>query len=341
MNSHHARLLAILAALFLVPTPSARSQAQEPPSVEQPKEPQQSPTIRVSVNRVNVGVSVSDSTGKFVEGLRREDFHIFDNGIEQPITDFLAVEEPAQVLMLIEAGPAVYLLEGGHLQAARAFLAGLSPDDRVAVVKYADAPKGLLNFTTDKQSAAAAFDALSFNLGFGSLNLSASLSKVLDWLAAVQGKKSIVLLSTGVDTSPVKQIQDLLLRLKTTDVRILAVSLTGNLRNPAPVNKKKGPSPKAAVTAEEFAEADMLLRQIAESTGGKAYFPESTKELPGIFEQIAQNVRHEFSLAFAPPVEDGAIHSLEVRVTPGASAPESSYHVDYRHAYLAPPPANR
>lgn len=341
MNRHRSRLLAIFAMTFLAVIPSARSQAQETPSAEQSKEPQQSPTIRVSVNRVNVGVSVTDSTGKFVEGLRREDFHIFDNGVEQPITDFLAVEEPAQALMLIEAGPAVYLLEGGHLQAARAFLTGLSRDDRVAVVKYAEAPQGLLNFTTDKESAAAALDALSFNLGFGSLNLSASLSKVLDWLAAVHGKKSIVLLSTGVDTSTVKDIQDLLQRLKTTDVRILAVSLTGNLRNPAPANKKKGPSPKAAVTAEEFAEADMLLRQIAETTGGKAYFPENTKELPGIFSQIAQNVRHEFSLAFAPPVEDGAIHALEVRVTPEASAPEASYHVDYRHAYLAPPPANR
>ena len=94
--------------------------------------------------------------------------------------------------MLIEAGPAVYLLEGSHLRAAQEFLSGLSPDDRVAVVKYADAPQGLVDFTTNKQSVAAAFDDLGFNLGFGSLNLSASLSKVLDWLTSVQGKKTIV-----------------------------------------------------------------------------------------------------------------------------------------------------
>ena len=54
----------------------------------------------------------------------------------------LDVEEPAQALVLIEAGPAVYLLEGSHLRAAQQFLSGLSPDDRVAVVKYADAPQG-------------------------------------------------------------------------------------------------------------------------------------------------------------------------------------------------------
>jgi Ca-activated chloride channel homolog len=327
--------------------------AQEP-STPQTDAAQQPQPIRVSVNRVNVGVFVTDPSGKFAEGLQRENFHIFDNGVEQPITGFLSVDEPAQALMLIEAGPAVYLLEGGHLQAAHAFLNGLSPDDRVAVVKYADAPQALIDFTTDKQSAAAALDNLSFNLGFGSLNLSASVSKVLDWLAPVNGKKTIVLLSTGVDTSSTKQIQDLLQRVKTSDVRIMAVSLTGNLRNPNPNLKKKTPPARAALSAQQFAEADMLLRQIAESTGGLAYFPTSSNELPAIFAQIAQIVRHEFSVAFAPPVLDGTIHSLEVRVTtdqlgdrPGNSSTESSAvptppncRLDYRRAYQAPSPAN-
>src|SRR5256884_3763960 len=68
-------------------------------------------TIRVSVDRVNVGVIVTDHNGHFVEGLHRGDFRVFDNGIEQPLTGFASIEEPAQDLLLIEAGPAVYLLE--------------------------------------------------------------------------------------------------------------------------------------------------------------------------------------------------------------------------------------
>jgi Ca-activated chloride channel homolog len=298
---------------------------------------QKSEPIRVSVDRVNVGVLVTDSSGKFAEGLGRDNFHIFDNGVEQPITDFLDVEEPAQALVLIEAGPAVYLLEGSHLRAAQEFLSGLSADDQVAVVKYADAPKGLVDFTVDKRSIAAAFDELGFNLGFGSLNLSASLSKVLDWLTSVRGKKTIVLLSTGVDTSSTKQIQDLLNRLQSSDVRILAVSLIGDLRNPPATGKKKSPPPKVVFTSEQFAEADMLLRQIAETTGGQAYFPANSKELPAVFAHIAQIVRHEFSLAFVPPTHDGTLHSLEVRVT-GESGLAGNFRVDCRRAYLAPPP---
>jgi len=336
------KLLAVLCILvFASLLLSQRALSQALPTSPTPAA-QRSEPIRVSVDRVNVGVLVTDPSSKFAEGLQRENFHIFDNGVEQPITDFLDVEEPAQALVLIEAGPAVYLLEGSHLRAAQQFLSGLSPDDRVAVVKYADAPQGLVDFTTNKQSVAAAFDDLGFNLGFGSLNLSASLSKVLDWLTSVHGKKTIVLLSTGVDTSSTKQIQDLLNCLQTSDVRILAVSLTGDLRNPPAVaTKKKSPSPKVAFTSQQFAEADMLLRQIAQTTGGQAYFPANSNELPTVFAHIAQIVRHEFSLAFIPPAHDGTIHSLEVRVTTdsGQSAAAPAYRVDCRHAYLAPSPA--
>jgi Ca-activated chloride channel homolog len=337
------KLLAVLCILvFASLLLSQRVLSQALPTSPTPPAAQQSEPIRVSVDRVNVGVLVTDPSSKFAEGLQRENFHIFDNGVEQPITDFLDVEEPAQALVLIEAGPAVYLLEGSHLRAAQQFLSGLSPDDRVAVVKYGDAPQGLVDFTTNKQFVAAAFNDLGFNLGFGSLNLSASLSKVLDWLTSVHGKKTIVLLSTGVDTSSTKQIQDLLNRLQTTDVRILVVSLTGDLRNPPPATtKRKSPSPKAAFTSQQFAEADMLLRQIAQTTGGRAYFPANSNELPTMFAHIAQIVRHEFSLAFIPPAHDGTIHSLEVRVTTesGQSAAAPTYRVDCRRAYLAPTPA--
>src|SRR2546428_13722732 len=127
------------------------------PADSQHNSQEQAQAIRINVDRVNVGVIVTDASGHFVEGLHRGDFHVFDNRIEQPLTDFAAIEEPAQVLLLIEAGPAVYLLESGHVLAAYALLKGLSPDDRVAVVKYAEAPQALLDFTPANKAAEAAF----------------------------------------------------------------------------------------------------------------------------------------------------------------------------------------
>jgi Ca-activated chloride channel family protein len=307
---------------------------------QNPQEPPQ--TIRIQVERVNVGVIVTDARGQFVEGVRREDFHIFDNGTEQPLTDFATVEEPAQVLLLIEAGPAVYLLEGGHLQAAFALLNGLSAGDRVAVVKYAEAPQGLLDFTTDKKAAAASFEQLHFNLGFGSLNLSSSVSKVFEWLAQVPGKKTIVLLSTGVDTSPANERSKVLQKLKTGDVRLLAVSLAGGLQDSPPKNKKKAHTENSAQPAQQFAQANELLKQMAEATGGRAYLPANEKEFSAAYAEIAQLVRHEYSLAFTPPVRDGAVHSIEARIDPPqTSTPKAAgviYRLDHRRAYIAPAP---
>ena len=296
--------------------------------------------IRISVDRVNVGVVVTAANGHFVEGLRREEFHILDNGIEQPLTDFAAVEEPAQVLLLLEAGPAVYLLESSHLRAAYALFQGLSPDDRVGMVKYAEAPQAVLEFTSDKRAAAAALEQLQFNLGFGSLNLSSSLAKVLDWEESVQGKKTIVLLSTGVDTSPSNDAARVVQLLKISDVRLLVVSLGGGLQNTEPGNKKKSTNAKPTQMAEELEQAGQLLNRMAEASGGRAYFPVSAKEFRAVYSEIAQLVRHEYSLAFVPPLQDGLVHSIEVRVAaaqPSESAPARvSYRIDHRRAYLAP-----
>jgi len=308
-------------------------EAQENP--RQPKE-----TIRVGVDRVNVGVIVTDPRGHFVDGLRREDFRLFDDGAEQPLTGFAAIEEPAQVLLLIEAGPAVYLLESGHVQAAIALLDGLSREDHVAVVKYADAPTVLLDFTTDRQAVFAAFGQLRFNLGFGSLNLSSSVSKVLDWIASAQGKKTIVLLSTGVDTSPSNEEAALMRQLKVSDVRLLAISLTGGLDNPQPSkNKKKPPVAIENKAAQQFEEAGRFLRQVAEATGGRAYFPANTREFNSVYAEIAQLVRHEYSLAFAPRTLDGQVHSIKVQVVaPQTQMPNglsAGYRIDHRQAYLA------
>jgi len=292
--------------------------------------------ILINVERVNVGVIVTDSHGKFVEGLRCKDMHVFDNGTEQPITEFASVEEPAQVLLLLEAGPAVYFFQDSNLFVAEALLSGLSAGDQIAVARYAQAPATLLNFTPNKQAAQAALDQIRFNLGFGQLNLSASLLGVLEWLVRVPGKKTIVLISTGVDTSSPTLIEALQQNLRVLDIRILAISMSGPLRN-----GKQGDKRAALQVQQGFEDADARLRSLAEATGGRAFFPENAKAFQDIYRQIAELVRHEYSLAFTPPKADGTVHSIDVKVDFGiATGTEKTpdYRVDHRNAYLAPKP---
>ena len=313
--------LAVLFFLFLA-VPPLHAQSQEP-----------APPIRVTVNRVNVGVTVTDSTGHFVEGLHREDFQLFDNGLEQTITDFLPIEEPAQLLLLIESGPAVYFLGQGHFRAADTLLTSISLADRVAVAAYSNAPQLILGFTPNKAAARYALQNLNFNLGFADLNLSVSVAAMLHWMAPLPGKKTIVLLSTGLDTSPPETSQIIQQTLQTSDVRILAVSLSGDFRKPVKGKKRNAPNPAEQASVNEgFRKADESLQQLSAATGGRVYFPANTDEFNRAYAEIAQLIRHEYSLAFAPPAADGQLHSLKVKTK------NSAYQVDHRQAYLAPRP---
>jgi Ca-activated chloride channel family protein len=307
---------AIGIALLFLHWPACAQQTPEP--------------IRVNVDRVNVGVIVTDSRGNFVEGLRREDFHIFDNGLEQPLTDFAAVNEPAQVVLLIESGPAVYLLGKNHLRAAEVLLKNIAPNDRAAIVTYSKEPNLVQDFST-RSEALDALQTLNFMTGFGELNLASSLAKTIDWLTPMPEKKSIVLLSTGVDTSASPNWQEIERKLEISDIRVLAVSLSGEFRKPAKV-KKISPQARSdrAYVKEVFTEADKFLRAISQLTGGRAYFPKNTKEFDRAYAEIAQLIRHEYSLAFSLSSHDGQIHSIQVK------AKHSWYQVNHRHAYLAP-----
>jgi len=298
---------------------------------ENPQQPKQ--TIHVSVDRVNVGVIVTDHSGHFVEGLRREDFHVFDNGTEQPLTGFATIEEPAQVLFLIESGPAVLFLGKNHLHSADSLLKSLAVNDRVAIASYSKEPELLLDFTPDKPAVRLALQNLNFTLGFGALNLTSSLASTIDWLESFRGKKTVVVLSTGVDTSPPERWQAIQQKLKTSDVRILAVSLSGDFRK-YPRWRKLSPEEREnrAFVKQGFAQADQALRQLSEASGGRVYLPKNEKEFDRSYSEIAQLVRHEYSIAFSPPTSDGQLHTIQVKVK------RMWCRVDHRRAYLAPAP---
>ena len=321
--SRLAAALALAIALSFCPGVDAQSTAQE-----------QAPTIRVTVDRVNVGVIVTNRNGDFVDGLRREDFRVFDNGVEQPVTDFLSVTEPAQVLFFIESGPAVVFLGRDHLVAAAKLLNSLSSEDRVAIASYSKDPELLLDFTADKPATRFALQNLNFTLGFGELNLSASLASAVDWLGTLRGKKTIVVLSTGIDTSPAGKWQAIQQKLETSDVRILAVSLSGDFRKPLKHKVLSRQEKKdRAFVKESFAAADQSLRELSRVTGGRVYFPKNLEDFDRAYAEIAQLIRHEYSVAFTPPARDGQIHSIAVKVNGFEQG------VDHRQAYLALSPA--
>jgi Ca-activated chloride channel homolog len=289
--------------------------------------------IRVSVDRVAVGVTVMGAHRNFVKGLRREDFRLYDDDIAQEITGFFPIQEPAQVVLMMENGPAAIFIKPSAMRAAEAFLDSISPTDKVAIVSYSKVPTLELDFTADKSEAEEGLKSLNFMDGYAQLNLMSSIMTTLDWLSSVPGKKTLVLLSTGLNDSSPTDWQVIQRKLESSDVQILAVSIADALRTP--LKEKKLSSDERddrKYVQAGFAEGDRLLHLLTSTTGGHVYFPKNAKEFTEAYGEIAQFVRNEYRLEFVPPSEDGKLHSLKVKVKP------AWYRVNYRQAYFAPGP---
>lgn len=312
------------------------------PAQESSKAVASEPAIRVNVNRVHLSVSVADSQGRFIQGLRREDFRVLDNNQEQPITSFESSREPTQLVLMIENGIADYLLAGlgkSPLAAADAVVSRLAPPDRVAIVTYSNHARLALDFTTDKVEARRVIKGLYFQLvgtrtGSSSLNLTSSLAAALHWLDSVRGSKTIILFSTGIDTSAPQTLRIAREKVVTSDVRILALSVFGNIRKPTK-GRRMSPDERDewAYVKQNIAEADQRLQQLSRTTGGRVYIPKNPKEFERAYAEVSQFVHGEYVLGFVPPALDGKLHSIRVKV----KHPWSRIH--HRQAYLAPTPS--
>ncbi len=323
--------LVLIAALLtaLIPLRAQQENQNIPPEAQ----------LKVRAELVHVGVSVIDAHGNPVSGLTKANFRILDDGAEQPITYFASIEAPAQVLVLVETSPAVYLIHTQHLAAANALLEGLASDDEVALASYDESPRAILPLTADKAALARALQDLHYILGMGELNLFGAISTALDWLAPVPGKKALVLLSTGLDSGPPGRWNELQTKLRASEVTVFPVALGGELRAAKP---KKKAQPLAGGDDLSFAQADRVLEQLAEITGGRAYFPRGGGDFVSMYRQIAATLRHQYVLGFEPPARDGRFHTIAVQVLgqtglPLATAgPKADYHVFARQGYQAP-----
>ena len=186
------------------------------------------------------------------------------------------------------------------------------------------------------------------------LNFFDSISMVIDRLAPITGKKALVILSTGLDSSPPERWGALIQKLRAQDVVIFPVALGGSLRQPS--EKKKRTTKKAGASDSErqqfpadsenplsFAKADEAMLSLAKITGGRAYFPASDKDFVPAYREIAAALRHQYVLGIDPQ-HDGRFHSLSVQVLEStgdavpAGAKSAQYRIFAREGYLAPGP---
>jgi VWFA-related protein len=289
--------------------------APPPPPPTSPSKVEGMPdySIKVNVPLVNVDVMVTTKNGQFVPGLKKDNFRLFEDGAQQQITSFNVSKAPITAVLLVEFASTNYVFMRDALLASYAFANTLTKDDWVAVSYYDMQPHILVDFTQDKRAVYAALNQLRIP-GFSETNLFDALYDTLDRLDRVEGKKYVILVTTGIDTFSRLTLDKITKKIKDTkDVTIFPISVGQILRivNPAPRRGLGIPHSEM-----DYLQADNEMRTFAAMTGGRAYFPRFQAEYGEDFQDIGNDIRNQYSLAYHPSNTklDGTYRKLKVEV---------------------------
>jgi VWFA-related protein len=277
-------------------------------------------SIKVNVPLVNVDVMVTTKSGQFVPGLKQDNFRLFEDGAQQQITSFNVSKAPITAVLLVEFASTRYSFIINALQASYAFANTLTKDDWIAVSYYDMQPHILVDFTQDKKAVYGALNQMRMP-GFAETNLFDALYDTLDRLDRVEGKKYVILITTGFDSFSKLTLDKITKKVKDTkDVTIFPISV-GQI---ARIMGRAGNRGMGIHASEmDYLQADNEMRTFAAMTGGRAYFPRFEAEYGEDFQDIGDNIRHQYSLSYHPTNSklDGTYRKLKVEVLAPDGAP--------------------
>ncbi|MHB8217879.1 MAG: VWA domain-containing protein [Candidatus Sulfotelmatobacter sp.] len=274
-------------------------------------------SIKVNVPLVNVDVMVTTKSGQFVPGLKKDNFRLFEDGSQQQITNFNVSKAPITAVLLVEFASTNYTFIIDALQASYAFANSLQKDDWVAVSYFDMLPHILVDFTQDKHAVYGALNQMRIP-GFSETNVFDALYDTLDRLDRVEGKKYIILVTTGVDTFSRIKLDTIMKKIKDTkDVTIFPISVGFMAREWAEAHggaARRGMG--IPVDRMDYLQADNEMRTFASMTGGRAYFPRFQAEYAEDFQDIGSDIRNQYSLSYHPTNSklDGTYRKLKVQV---------------------------
>ena len=290
-----------------------KKEAPPPPAPEKPKKIEGMPdySIRVDVPLVNLDVLVTTKDGQFIPGLHKENFKILEDGVEQKVTNFNQSEAPITAVLLIEFASTNYNYMYDALNASYTFASGLKKEDWIAVTAYDMKPQILVDFTQDKRAVMGALNMLRIP-GFSERNLFDALFDTLDRMDRIDGKKYVILISSGRDTFSKLNLDQILKKVKAThDTTIYAVSIGRQLREWLEAHGYAG-----GIQTTDWLQADNQMNTFARLTGGRAYFPRFEGELPEIFHDVASDIRNQYTVVYHPTNTklDGTYRKLKIEL---------------------------
>lgn len=276
-----------------------------------------------SVNRqpgpaalVTVPAIVMDRNGRYVANLRKEDFVIYENGVEQNVAYFMSVEKPFTVaLMLDVSGSTKYQLDQIR-EAANTFVSRLRLSDRMMAVTF----DGKINLLTEVADVRAIRQSkLHIPAVTDGTVLYDAVAFTLKRMAQVPGRKAIVLMTDGVDQNSAATLQSTIAEIAEQDVLIYTVQYNTLPQLPQRLSFIKNEKARRKVEQrllKGYATSEPYLRTLAEKTGGRFYKADDLREVGPAFEAITSELGVQYSLGYYPKESSSTVaeRSIKVRV---------------------------
>ena len=257
--------------------------------------------FRGGVDLVSLNVTVNEG-GRYVTDLEDTDFEVFEDGVKQPITFFSRVQQPIALAVLLDTSASMEGRLETAQEAAIGFARHMRPHDLMEVVEF-DAQVSILQaFTGDVAALERAIRRATVNGStslYNAIYISLKDLKKARLSADELRREAIVVLSDGDDTSSLVGYEEVLDVAKRSNTAIYAIGLKQN----------DGGN-------RDFKEAEFVLRQLSQETGGRAFFPGTVHELPKIYDQIAQELSSQYAIGYVSKnqARNGAWRRISIRV---------------------------
>ena len=326
------------------------------PSAQQPAPRQEGDgfRFRTGVELINVAVSVSDLNGRYISGLRQDDFVLYEDGVEQPITHFSNERVPVSLGLVVDTSGSMAGEKWDHARSAldRFLLELLGEEDEVFLYQFSADPYLLEDWTTDRTRLSRAMRRIVPRGGTAMYDTLAEAVPLAD--SGKNRKKAIVVISDGNDTNSSTSVPDLKRLIRETEVLVYAVGIDGEgeytgsgpfgrppvrLPFPFPIPGRRRPYPGqppwgSGRTGGTYQQSDRVnaaaLRELTDDSGGRTEIVKTSRDLDPATTGIADELSRQYFLAYpAAAKKDGRWHTIRVAVR------DQRYRVRARTGYMA------
>ncbi|HMT08606.1 MAG TPA: VWA domain-containing protein [Pyrinomonadaceae bacterium] len=268
---------------------------------------------KVETELITIPVSVFDRSGLYIPNLAKENFRIFEDGVEQEIAYFGTDDKPFTVVLLLDTSLSTEYKISEIQEAARAFVENLQPRDSVMVIEFDGNVHVLTETTNDREKIFKAIGKADF--GYGTALYESVEFSLQKRLSKVSGRKAIVLFTDGVDTRSTRATYDSTLDLaEESDSLVFPIyynTISNQRRNSGIFRDPIGS------TEEEYELGRKYLEELSMYTGGRLFRPEATPGgLTRAFEGIAEELRRQYNIGYVPKDsgKQGQRKQIRVRV---------------------------